>query len=217
LEQQIEAINQSVLDSHTPFNEVKTQIAKTGGLVPLAAADLVSVEAIPARIFDMLSKTQVKLAARVEQSCQSRSMELGTQSLSVFFPFRGHFSTHDWPRHTTSIQSRSWRLRSRNHISTRLRCAPFGTSLIAERPEDCGDAFRRVARSGSVEFDSASGTKSRRVEVFQVRTGTLTADDERKIAYHVRAKRGNLLFAKSWLLVEGGERVLDSSGGGAPA
>ena len=34
--------NQSVLDSHTPFNEVKAQVAKTGGLVPLAAADLVS-------------------------------------------------------------------------------------------------------------------------------------------------------------------------------
>jgi putative ATP-dependent endonuclease of OLD family len=39
--------------------------------------------------------------------------------------------------------------------------------------------------------------------VFQVQPGTLTPDDERKISYHVRAKRGNLLFAKSWLLVEG--------------
>lgn len=63
LEEQIEAINQSVLDSHTPFNEVKTQVAKTGGLVPLAAADLVSVEAIPARIFDMLSMTQEDVVA----------------------------------------------------------------------------------------------------------------------------------------------------------
>jgi putative ATP-dependent endonuclease of OLD family len=32
---------------------------------------------------------------------------------------------------------------------------------------------------------------------------TLTPEDERKVTYHVRAKRGNLLFARSWLLVEG--------------
>jgi len=41
------------------------------------------------------------------------------------------------------------------------------------------------------------------VEVFQVRAGTLDQDESRKIAYHIRQKRGVLLFARCWLLVEG--------------
>jgi putative ATP-dependent endonuclease of OLD family len=52
-------------------------------------------------------------------------------------------------------------------------------------------AVRRLARKNGL------------VTVFQVPHGLLAPDEERKIAYHVRAKRGGLLFAKSWLFVEG--------------
>lgn len=203
LEQQIEAINQSVLNSHTPFNEVKTQVAKTGSLVPLAAADLVSVEAIPARIFDMLSKTQVKLAAKSGAKLPITQHGAGTQSLSVLFLFEAFLNarlaeaydkdsepllaleepeSHLHPSAVRSLWDVLQSLKGQKIVAT------HSGELLAAVPLN---SIRRLAR------------KAGRVEVFQVKAGTLTPDDERKIAYHVRAKRGNLLFAKSWLLVEG--------------
>ena len=203
LEQQIEAINQSVLDSHTPFNEVKTQIAKTGGLVPLAAADLVSVEAIPARIFDMLSKTQIKLAAKSGAKLPITQHGAGTQSLSVLFLFEAFLNarlaeaydadsepllaleepeSHLHPSAVRSLWNVLQSLKGQKIVAT------HSGELLAAVPLR---SIRRLAR------------KAGKVTVFQVQAGTLTPDDERKIAYHVRARRGNLLFAKSWLLVEG--------------
>ena len=203
LEEKIEAINQSVLDSHSPFEEVKTQVAKTGSLVPLAAADLVSVEAIPARIFDMLSKTQVKLAARGGAKLPITQHGAGTQSLSVLFLFEAFLNarlaeaydpdsepllTLEEPEshlHPSAVRS-LWQVL--NGIQGQKIIATHSGELLAAVPLS---SVRRLAR------------KAGKVEVFQVHPGTLTPDDERKIAYHVRAKRGNLLFAKSWLLVEG--------------
>lgn len=203
LEQQIEAINQSVLDSHTPFNEVKSQVAKAGKLVPLAATDLVSVEAIPARIFDMLSKTQVKLAAKSGAKLPITQHGAGTQSLSVFFLFEAFLNarlaeaydqdsepllaleepeSHLHPSAVRSLWDVLQSLKGQKIVAT------HSGELLAAVPLK---SIRRLAR------------KAGKVEVFQVKDATLTPDDERKIAYHVRAKRGNLLFAKSWLLVEG--------------
>src|SRR5690606_12873819 len=41
------------------------------------------------------------------------------------------------------------------------------------------------------------------VEVFRLADTTLDHKEKLKVAYHVRAKRGALLFARCWLLVEG--------------
>jgi putative ATP-dependent endonuclease of OLD family len=203
LEGKIESINQSVLDAHTSFNEVKTQIAKVGSLVPLAAADLVSVEAVPARIFDMLSKTQVKLTAKSGVKLPIAQHGAGTQNLSVLFLFEAFLNarlaeaydkdsepilaleepeSHLHPAAVRSLWDVLSSLKGQKIIAT------HSGELLATVPLR---SIRRLAR------------KAGRVKVFQVQAETLSTNEERKIAYHVRAKRGNLLFAKSWLLVEG--------------
>ncbi len=203
LENQIADINQAVLDAHKPFEEVKAQVARTGTLVPLAAADLVSVEAIPARIFDMLNKTQVKLAAKSGAKLPIGQHGAGTQSLSVMFLFNAFLNARlaeafdkdaepllslEEPEshlHPSAVRS-LWAIL--NGLKGQKIVATHSGELLAAVPLT---AVRRLARKGG------------KVQVFQVKQGSLTAVDERKIAYHVRAKRGNLLFAKSWLLVEG--------------
>jgi putative ATP-dependent endonuclease of OLD family len=42
-----------------------------------------------------------------------------------------------------------------------------------------------------------------RVHVYQIREGDLDRDEERRVAYHIRARRGSSLFSRTWLLVEG--------------
>lgn len=43
----------------------------------------------------------------------------------------------------------------------------------------------------------------RHVQVHRLNDGSLTERDLRRVAYHIRAKRGGVLFARSWMLVEG--------------
>lgn len=60
--------------------------------------------------------------------------------------------------------------------------------LLSEVPLPC---LRRLVR------------RRERIEAYRLREHTLSGDALRRVAYHVRAKRGVTLFARCWLLVEG--------------
>jgi putative ATP-dependent endonuclease of OLD family len=66
-----------------------------------------------------------------------------------------------------------------------------------------GDLLARVPLVNIRRFCHRDG----RVVVKRLLPGTLGNDDMRKIGLHVRATRGELLFARSWLLVEGATEV----------
>ncbi len=203
IEEQIGSLNQSILDSHKPFEVVKERIAQAGKLLPLADSDLVSVEAIPARIFDMLARTQVKLGCRTGARLPISQHGAGTQSLSVLFLFEAFlqsrlaevYDKHSEPilaleepeshLHPSAIRS-LWK--TIDNLAGQKVIATHSGDLLAAVPLK---AIRRLAR------------KNGKVEVFSVPETLLAPDEQRKVAYHVRIKRGSLLFARSWLLVEG--------------
>jgi len=203
IEEQIEQVNQAVLDSHKPFEAVKDRMAQTGKLMPLAEKDLVSVEAVPTRIFDMLSRTQVKLGCRTGARLPISQHGAGTQSLSVLFLFEAFLqsrlaNTHD--KHSEPIlaleepESHLHPSAIRALWSTLDRLA--GQKVITTHSGDLLGAVplpsvRRLAR------------RNGQVEVFRLADTTLDHKEKLKVAYHVRAKRGALLFARCWLLVEG--------------
>jgi putative ATP-dependent endonuclease of OLD family len=203
IEEQIEQINQSVLDSHKPFEVIKNHIAQTGKLVPLADKDLVSVEAVPARIFDMLARTQVKLGARSGARLPIAQHGAGTQSLAVLFLFEAFLQSRladAYDKHSEPIlaleepESHLHPSAIRSLWSTLDKLA--GQKIIATHSGDLLaavplKAIRRLAR------------RNGKVEVFRVVEGALDARELQKVTYHVRAKRGALLFARCWLLVEG--------------
>ncbi len=203
IETQVEQINQSVLDSHKPFEVVRDRISQTGKLLPLAAKDIVRVEAIPARILDMLARTQVKISARSGVRLPVTQHGAGTQSLSVLFLFEAFLQSrlteaydkltepilaleepesHLHPSAIRALWSILDGLRGQKLIST------HSGDLLAAVPLN---AIRRLAR------------RNGKVEVFRVKDGVLDERETRKVTYHVRAKRGALLFSRCWLLVEG--------------
>lgn len=203
IEEQIQQLNQSILDSHKPFEAVKDRIAQTGKLLPLAAKDLVSVEAVPARIFDMLTRTQVKLAGRTGARLPIAQHGAGTQSLSVLFLFEAFlqsrlaeaYDKHSEPilaleepeahLHPSAIRS-LWGILE--NISGQKIIASHSGDLLAAVPLS---AIRRLSR------------KHGKIEVFKLNPTSLEPHDLEKVTYHVRAKRGALLFARCWLLIEG--------------
>lgn len=64
LEEALSALNQKVLDAHTTFDEVKERLKSTTHLVPLGGDEPVHIQALPGKVFDLLSKTQVMLTSR---------------------------------------------------------------------------------------------------------------------------------------------------------
>jgi len=203
IEEQIEQINQSVLDSHKPFEVIKDRIAQTGKFVPLANADLVSVEAVPARIFDMLARTQVKLGARTGARLPIAQHGAGTQSLAVLFLFEAFLQSRladAYDEHSEPIlaleepESHLHPSAIRALWSTLDKLA--GQKIIATHS---GDLLAAVPLTAIRRLARRKGT----VEVFRVKEKTLDTREAERIAFHVRAKRGHLLFARCWLLVEG--------------
>lgn len=203
IEEQVEKLNQSVLDGHKPFEVVKDRLAQTGKLLPLASTDLVSVEAVPARIFDMLARTQVKLAARTGARLPLAQHGAGTQSLSVLFLFEAFLLSRladAYDKNSEPILALE-EPESHLHPSSIRALWPTldglgGQKIVATHSGDLLAAVplasvRRLAR------------KNGKIEVFRLKPGTLDARESQKITYHVRAKRGALLFARCWLLVEG--------------
>lgn len=203
IESQIETLNQSILDKHAPFDVVKKGIGKTGSLLPLAPQDLVSVEAIPARIFDMLAKTQVKLACRTGARLPITQHGAGTQSLSVLFLFEAFLQSQlaaaydrqsepilalEEPEshlHPSAIRA-LWN--TLDGLAGQKIIATHSGDLLAAVPLK---AVRRLAR------------KNGQVCTFQVKDATLDGRELEKVRYHIREKRGALLFARCWILIEG--------------
>ncbi len=203
IESQIETLNQAILDGHTPFETIKTGIAKTGTLLPLAAQDLVSIEAVPARIFDMLAKTQVKLACRTGARLPITQHGAGTQSLSILFLFESFlqsrlseaYDEHSEPilaleepeahLHPSAIRS-LWDTLS--NLAGQKIIATHSGDLLAAVPLK---AIRRLAR------------RNGQVRAYRVLDTTLDRREEEKVRYHIREKRGALMFARCWLFVEG--------------
>lgn len=203
IEAQIEQINQTVLDNHEPFGVVKARLSEAKKLVSLADGDLVSMEAVPARIYDMLAKTQVKISARSGCRLPVAQHGAGTQSLSVLFLFEAFlnsrlaqaYDAHSVPilaleepeshLHPSAIRA-LWP--SINGFAGQKIIATHSGDLLAAVPLR---AVRRLAR------------RNGNVKVFRVQENTLSPDELNKVAYHVRAKRGALMFARCWVLVEG--------------
>jgi putative ATP-dependent endonuclease of OLD family len=203
IEEQIEQINQSILDSHKPFEVVKDRIAQTGKLLPLAAKDLVSIEAVPARIMDILARTQVKLAARTGARLPIAQHGAGTQSLSVLFLFEAFLQSRlaeAYDKDSSPILALE---EPESHLHPSAIRALWtvldklaGQKIVASHSGDLVSAvpltaLRRLSRRNGV------------VKVFRVNPANFNARDLEKVAYHVRAKRGALLFARCWVLVEG--------------
>jgi putative ATP-dependent endonuclease of OLD family len=203
IETQIEQLNQMVLDSHEPFEQIKEKLTQIATLLPMGSGDIVSVEAVPARILEVLAKTQIKLEGRTGLRLPIGQHGAGAQSLAVFFLFEAFLASRleaEYVKTSEPIvaleEPESHLHPSAIHGLWSVLSQFRGQKLVATHSGDLLasvplDAIRRLGRQ--------NGT----LKAFRVAASTLTARERQKIAYHVRAKRGALLFARCWLLVEG--------------
>lgn len=203
LEKSLSEINQKVLDAHDAFETVKERLKQTSTLVPLDNKEPVGIEAIPGKVFDMLSRTQVLLASKTGARLPIGRHGEGTQSLAVMCLFDAFLQSqlegkydkfsvpilaleepeaHLHPSAVRAVGKLLQTLRGQKIIAT------HSGDLVSAVPLS---ALRRLCRKDGV------------ITAHQIMAGAFNSDEMEKVNYHVRESRGRLLFARCWLLVEG--------------
>ena len=203
LEDELAKLNQRVLDAHKSFGEIKKQLGNTGKMVPLDSDEPVGIEAIPGKVFDILSRTQVMLTSTTGARLPIGRHGEGTQSLAVICLFDAFLQSRlkdSYTEHTTPILALE-EPEAHLHPSAIRSVADLlqgleGQKIIATHSGDLVasiplPSLRRLRR------------KDGEITVHQIEDGTFKEDEIQKLNHHVRSTRGNLLFARCWLLVEG--------------
>ena len=109
LEDELAELNQKVLNANESFAAVEERLRNTGNMVPLADDDPVGIEAIPSRIFDILSRAQVMLASVTGARLPIGRHGGGTQSLAVIGLFDAFLQSRlagTYREHTVPILER---------------------------------------------------------------------------------------------------------------
>jgi len=203
LENDLSELNQKVLNAHDSFGAVKERLKKTGELVPLDSEEPVGIEAIPGKVFDMLSRTQVLLASKTGAHLPIDRHGEGTQSLAVICLFdaflesqiKERYEEHSEPilaleepeahLHPSAIRSAATMLQE---LKGQKLIATHSGDLVSGVPLS---SLRRLRRSDGI------------ITVHQIEKGALSDEDINRLNYHVRETRGGLVFARCWILVEG--------------
>lgn len=213
IEDQLLEINNSIVEAHGTFKEVQAHLSKLQKLVSLGSKNVVSVDAIPARVFDMLSRTQVNIASATGAKLPISRHGEGTQSLSVLMLFDAFLQSElsrkpgsstvrpvvalEEPEahlHPTAIRT-LWN--TIENIDGQKIIATHSGDLLSEV-----DPFsiRRLYRVGD------------EIKTGIIPKGLLHGRDLQKFNYWVGRTQGELYFAKAWILVEGETDIILLSG-----
>jgi putative ATP-dependent endonuclease of OLD family len=207
LEEELSKINEKIVETHESFDHVRTHLRKLQEVVSVGTRDVVSIDAVPAKLFDILSKTQVNLASVTGAKLPVAKHGEGTQSLSVLMLFDAFLKA----RLTSSYDKLAKPVIALEEPEAHLHpCAIRSlwqsiTSLSGQKivASHSGDLLAEVPLLSVRRFCR----KSDQIEVLRVKDGILNAEEMRKFNYHIRRSRGELLFARCWLLGEGETEV----------
>jgi putative ATP-dependent endonuclease of the OLD family len=206
IQAKLEEVNELIVGSHGSFDQARDRLKKVQDLVPMQPGDVVSIEAVPGRIFDMLTKAQVHLATTTGAKVPVGRHGEGTQSLAVLMLFAAFLDldaagsgknrspvvaleepeAHLHPSAVRALWKTVEMIPGQKLVST------HSGDLLSQVPVR---AVRRLARSNGG------------ISTFRLGPGTLDAKSERMFDFHIRHARGELLFARCWLLGEGETEV----------
>jgi len=198
IEGKLREINRLIVESHETFANVSGRLDDIAKVVPVGGQEnTVSIEAVPGRLFDMLSKAQVNLAASTGAKVPLGRHGEGTQSLSVLMLFHAFLAT--WPSGTPFIaleEPEAHLHPSAIRALWKLLEALPGQKIISSHS---GDLLSEVPSDSVVRLFRKQGE----IASSRLADAGLEPDEQRKFNFHIRHARGELLFARCWILGEG--------------
>ena len=210
IEEQLERINAKIIEAHGTFKDVRERLSKVQKLVALGEQDVVSVDAVPARIFDMLNRTQVSIASTTGARLPIGRHGEGTQSLTVLMLFDAFLKSELARRqglqdskpivaleepeahlHPNAVRA-LWK--TINDIDGQKLIATHSGDLLSEVDLT---TIRRIYKSRGL------------IKVGSIASNLLNPREQRKFDFLIRRARGELFFARCWLLGEGETNLTD--------
>lgn len=211
LEKDFSALNRRLLDVHKPLAEVYSKLADANKVIDFGAADAVAIDALPTKLFSLLSRTEVSLASRAGAKIPVERQGEGTQSLAVLLLFNAflhsRLSNFDpIAEPITALEEPEAHLHpsAARALMTLLHDLP-GQRIVSTHS---GDLLANVGALSVRRFAHRDG----RIHAHRIDSDTLQSEQMRKFDFHVRRSRGELLFARCWLLVEGETEAVIFSG-----
>ena len=207
LESTLQDLNNKVISQHVAFDSARERLKKTGELLRFDDANPVSIEALPSKASDILSRTQVNFNSKTGAQIPVVRHGGGTQSLAVICLFDAYLQSQlreqydDYAEPLLILEEPEAHLHPSaiKAVGEMLQNLP-GQKLIATHS---GDLLAGIPLSKIRRLRQSKGKTS----VHYLREGVLSADDLDKLDYHIRATRGAMLFSRCWLLVEGETEV----------
>lgn len=201
LETSLRTVNDQVIASHTSFETARARLQRLNDVVPFAGGTTVSIEALPARLFDMLARTQVSIGATNGSQIPIGRHGDGTQSLAVVMLFHAFLEASATGTPLLALEEPEAHLHP-NAIRSlwRVIAALPGQKILTTHS---GDMLSEVPMADLRRLSRSTGAvRGHRFDLSQ-----LTDKQRRQLEFHVRQSRGELLFARCWLLVEGETEV----------
>ena len=207
MEEEFAKLNNQLINAHQPLADVRSKLEDANKVIDLGSGDTVSIDALPTRMFELLSKTQVNLSAGTGAKIPVGRQGEGTQSLAVLLLFGAFFDNK-----MSGLDSLAHPITALEEPEAHLH--PSAIRSLADLVHDLpgqkilsshnGDllasvdplSIRRFARQGD------------NISVHHISPDTLDEKETRQFNFHIRRHRGELLFARCWLLVEGETEVV---------
>ncbi len=203
LEHELASLNQRIIKAHKSFSAVKESLQDITKLVPLASSDPVSIAALPSKVLDILSQTRVSLSSITGAKIPVEKHGEGTQSLATICLFVAFLKNKidgqdsDLVSAILTLEEPEAHLHpSAIHSVTNLLESQYGQNIIATHSGD-------LVSSVEISALRCLRRKDGEVAVYPVDRNTFSPKDRSTIDHHIRMARGNMLFARCWLLVEG--------------
>ena len=201
-EEEFANLNSQLINAHQPLADVRSRLEDAKKVIDFGSGDAVAIDALPSKLFSLLSRTQVSLSSSAGAKIPVEHQGEGTQSLAVLLLFgaflRSQLSNLDpIAEPITALEEPEAHLHPSaiRSLMTIVNDLP-GQKLLSTHS---GDLLASVDPCSVRRFIRRDGS----ICVHRIQPGSLTQEDTRKFDSHVRRSRGELLFARCWLLVEG--------------
>lgn len=203
LEGELSAVNKRIIDAHPSFKDITEEVNRISKLVSVASQDAVTIDPSISDVYQVLRNAEVNLLTGTNAKIPVRNHGEGTQSLSVLLLFSAYLKTRlsaDYDRNAepiVAIEEPEAHLHPNaiRSLWSMLKELP-GQKIIVTHS---GDILSEVPINVIRRLCKTSGTS----ECRSIPAGVLKPEELRKFNHHVRRNRGELLFARKWLLVEG--------------